>query len=74
MPKLSGAEVMMTGMGGKAHPPMAVGGVTSSVGADGSTLVLTPAKPLMAGTYRIDWHVVSSDTHRITGQQAFTVR
>ena len=74
IPKLSGATVLMTGMGGTTHAPMAVPGTASSVGADGNSLVVTSKKPLPAGTYRVDWHVVSGDTHRITGTYAFTVR
>ena len=37
-------------------------------------LVLTLAKPLMAGSYQVAWHVVSTDTHRIQGNLAFTVK
>ena len=72
MPKLSAGSLMMTGMGGKAHAPMAVSGVTST--AAGNTLVLTSAKPLMAGSYMVDWHIVSADTHRVAGNYAFTVK
>lgn len=72
MPKLSGGELMMTGMGGKAHAPLPMSGVTSV--AAGDTLVLTSAKPLMAGSYKVNWHIVSSDTHRVTGEHAFTVK
>ena len=32
------------------------------------------AKPLMAGSYQVAWHVVSTDTHRIQGNLAFTVK
>ncbi len=72
LPKLSGGTLMMTGMGGKPHAPMPVGGVTSV--AAGDTLVLTSAKPLIAGSYKVDWHIVSADTHRVTGDYAFTVK
>lgn len=71
---LSGATIAMTGMGGKAHPPMAVSGATTKVGPDGKSLIVTLAKPLIAGTYRVDWHVVASDTHRLTGAVDFTVK
>ncbi|PTQ12690.1 copper resistance protein CopC [Sphingomonas oleivorans] len=74
MPKLSGAEIVMTGMPGMAgHPPMKIAG-TAAAGPDGKTLIVTPAKPLVAGSYRIDWYVVSADTHRITGTHAFSVK
>lgn len=74
LPKLSGGELVMTGMPGMAaHGPMKVA-VTATVGSDGKTLDLVAARPLAAGSYRLDWHVVSTDTHRITGSLGFTVR
>lgn len=74
-PKLSGATVIMTGMPGMAnHPDMKMPGFTSSISADGKSIVLTGAKPLPAGTYRIDWVVVGADTHRITGKHSFSIR
>ena len=74
IPKLSGASVVMTGMAGMTHAPMAIPGTKSAVGPDGNSIMVTTAKPLPAGTYRVDWHVVSGDTHRITGTYAFTVK
>ena len=73
MPKLSGAEIVMTGMPGMPNHRMAVTGFKTSVEGD-KTLVLTLAKPLMAGSYQVAWHVVSTDTHRIQGNLAFTVK
>ncbi|PJI89631.1 copper resistance protein CopC [Sphingomonas koreensis] len=73
-PKLSGATLTMTGMPGMAnHPDMKMTGVNAAVGSDGTTIVLTSARPLPAGTYRVDWHVVGADTHRITGTHNFAV-
>lgn len=73
-PKLSGATLTMTGMPGMAnHPDMKITGVSAAIGSDGSSIVLTAAKSLPAGTYRVDWHVVGSDTHRITGTHSFTI-
>ena len=46
----------------------------AAVARDGVTLVLSTARPLAAGTYRIDWHVVSADTHRVGGGYRFRVR
>lgn len=70
----SGADLVMVGMPGmKDHPPMKVAS-NAAVAPDGRTLVITPGKPLGAGTYRVDWHVVSADTHRITGTLAFAVK
>jgi methionine-rich copper-binding protein CopC len=75
MPRLSGGSLVMTGMPGmKDHPPMKMSGVTSAVGADGKSVVLTLAKPLPRGTYRVEWFVVGGDTHRITGMHVFTVK
>ncbi len=71
IPRLSGATLAMTGMGGVSHAPMPVPSTTLTT-AD--TLVVTTEKPLIAGTYRVEWHVVSADTHRVTGDYAFTVR
>lgn len=72
--ELSGATLTMTGMPGMAdHAPMAVT-VKSSVGPDRKTLLLTPTKKLPAGNYRVDWHAVSGDTHRITGTHEFSVK
>lgn len=70
--KFSGAELVMVHPG-MAHGSMAVP-VTPSVAADGRTLVLTPKSAMMPGQYTVTWHVVSSDTHRITGSFAFMVR
>lgn len=73
MPKFSGADLMMTGHGGKMHPPMKVA-ATAGVANDGRTLVLTPKSPLSPGRYSVAWHVVSADTHRIAGNFAFAVK
>ena len=73
MPKFSGADLMMTGMAGMKHAPMKVASA-ATVAADGRTLVIAPTSPLGAGTYSVAWHVVSVDTHRITGNYAFTVK
>ncbi|WP_447726561.1 copper homeostasis periplasmic binding protein CopC [Sphingomonas koreensis] len=73
-PRLSGATLIMTGMPGMAsHPDMKMTGVNAAIGSDGTSIILTSARPLPAGTYRVDWHVVGADTHRITGTHSFTV-
>ena len=72
--RVTGGELVMTGMPGMAaHGPMKVA-VTATVGGDGKTLDLVAGRLLAAGSYRLDWHVVSTDTHRITGSLGFTVR
>ncbi len=73
MPKFSGADLVMTGHGGTEHAPMKVAAV-ATVGGDGRTLVITPKAPLAAGRYSVAWHVVSADTHRVTGNVAFAVK
>lgn len=73
MPQFSGADLMMTGMNGMKHAPVKVASA-ATVAADGRTLVIAPRSPLGAGTYSVAWHVVSADTHRITGNYAFAVK
>lgn len=74
-PRLSGATLTMTGMPGMAnHPDMPISDVSAALSSDRTALVLTSPRPLPAGTYRVNWHVVGADTHRITGTHNFTVR
>ncbi|MFO2462881.1 copper homeostasis periplasmic binding protein CopC [Pseudomonas sp. 15FMM2] len=40
---------------------------------DKKTLVVTPAAPLAAGTYKVQWHAVSVDTHKSAGSYSFKV-
>ncbi|RON82374.1 hypothetical protein BK635_12770 [Pseudomonas chlororaphis] len=42
-------------------------------GADKKTLVVTPAAPLAAGAYKVEWHAVSVDTHKSAGSYSFKV-
>ena len=42
-------------------------------GADKKTLVVTPAAPLAAGDYKVEWHAVSVDTHKSDGSYSFKV-
>jgi hypothetical protein len=53
---------------------MSVGKVTSSVAADGKTLVGKVQSPLPAGTYKLGWYVVTVDTHRVEGSYSFVVK
>lgn len=41
---------------------------------DKKQLVVPVDTPLVAGKYRVIWHAVSEDTHRVTGEYSFTVR
>lgn len=70
--QFSGAKLMMTGMQGMAHAPMAVKAAVSG-SSDPKAMLITPAAPLSAGTYKVEWRAVSSDTHPITGAVTFTV-
>ncbi|TWI50500.1 hypothetical protein IQ22_03894 [Pseudomonas duriflava] len=71
--QFSGARLMMTGMQGMSHEPMAIPAKISA-GSDPKTMLITPVKPLVPGTYRVEWRAVSSDTHPITGNYSFTVK
>ena len=74
-PAASGIEVLMTGMPGMAnHEPMKMTGVKTALAADKVTLVAKLPRPLPAGTYEANWHVVSTDTHRVAGKLNFTVK
>ena len=71
--KFSGAKLVMTEMPGMSHSAMAV--KASVAGSnDPKTMILTPASPLTAGTYKVEWRAVSSDTHPITGSVTFKVK
>ncbi|OZI60659.1 copper homeostasis periplasmic binding protein CopC [Bordetella genomosp. 11] len=72
--QFSGAKLMMTAMPGMgAHAPMAMGARVSG-SDDPKVMIITPAQPLPAGTYRVEWRAVSSDTHPVTGSFSFQVK
>jgi len=72
--KFSGARLVMTAMQGmSSHAPMPVAAKVSA-GSDPKTMVITPAKTLPAGTYKVEWRAVSSDTHPRTGNYSFSVK
>ena len=72
--QFSGADLSMTAMPGmKMKSPMKMA-LKASLAPYGKTLVLALAKPLPRGTYKLDWHVVSTDTHRVQGSYAFKVK
>lgn len=72
--QFSGIDLTMTEMPAMKMGPMKMNGVKATVAADGKTLVATLAKPLPVGTYKVDYHVVSTDTHRIQGSYTFKVQ
>lgn len=67
-PKFSGLTVTMPQM-----KNMAVA-ANVAVGKDGKTLVATPKEALPAGAYKVTWHAVTADTHRVQGAYGFTVK
>jgi len=69
----SDATLVMTDRPGKTNEPKDVQAQISA-GNDPKTMVITPASPLTAGSYRVEWRAVSSDTHPITGNLAFKVK
>jgi len=74
VPAFTGGQVAMTDMPGmRMKGPMAMT-ATSSIGPDGTTLVIALARPLPAGSYTVNWHAVASDTHRVEGSLAFRVQ
>jgi methionine-rich copper-binding protein CopC len=72
--KFSGVALLMTEMPGmKMASPMKMA-VTTKVETDGKTLSVSLARPLPTGTYRLDWHAVAADTHRVNGSYTFRVK
>ncbi|SDZ49119.1 copper homeostasis periplasmic binding protein CopC [Pseudomonas sp. NFIX28] len=70
--QFSGARLLMTGMAGMSHAPMAVKASVAG-GSDPKSMIITPAAPLAAGAYKVEWRAVSADTHPITGSLTFEV-
>ena len=70
---LSGVDLTMTGMPGMAdHAPMPIKGFKTTV--DGNTMVVTLPRALPAGSYDLNWHIVSADQHKIAGKYSFSVK
>ncbi|HKR88004.1 MAG TPA: copper homeostasis periplasmic binding protein CopC [Phenylobacterium sp.] len=67
-PKFSGLAITMPQMNNIAAPTKV------AVSKDGRSLVATPTTPLSAGVYKVSWHAVTADTHRVQGAYSFTVR
>jgi copper resistance protein C len=40
---------------------------------DGNRVLVVPLKKLSPGTYTVEWHVTSVDTHKTEGRFSFTV-
>lgn len=72
--QFSGADLVMTEMPGmRMNAPMKMP-AKATVGADGKTLVVTLPKALPTGSYKLSFHVVSTDTHRVEGSYSFKVK
>jgi methionine-rich copper-binding protein CopC len=65
-PKFSGFEI--ANAAGAAVP------VKAKVTADGMGLDGALAAPLAPGAYKVTWHAVTADAHRMNGAYTFTVR
>jgi methionine-rich copper-binding protein CopC len=67
IPKFSGAEVrdqsgrIVASASGKTDPK------------DKRQLIVPIQQPLPPGTYKVEWHAVSADTHRVQGNYSFRV-
>lgn len=70
-------ELVMIGMPGMAgmadHPPMKIA-ITSAMGKDGQSMILTPRRALVPGTYQVKWSAAGADAHRIGGEFGFMVK
>jgi methionine-rich copper-binding protein CopC len=72
---LTGGDILMAGMPGMtSRQPVHIAGVKAAVAANGKALVFTMKTPLAPGRYRVNWHAVSTDTHRVQGSLAFNVK
>ena len=63
------ATLVMTAASGPTNVASKV-----ATSTDGRTLTVSPTQPLAPGAYRVDWHVVAADTHRVTGNLTFQVK
>ena len=62
--------VKVTGPDGKA----AATGAPSLDPSDNTSLIVPVNGSLAAGKYKVDWHAVSTDTHKTQGTYSFTVK
>jgi len=68
VPKFSSADVKDQ-KGQKVQTRIAAADPT-----DKKQLVVPLSKPLAAGSYKVEWHAVAADTHRVQGSYSFTVK
>ena len=70
-----GVEAAFSGVDITTEDGRPVGPVTITVEpAVAATLIVTLPAPLAPGTYTVQWHVVSVDTHKTRGRYGFTVK
>lgn len=70
----SAASLTMTSMPGMANHGEMKMTISVAGAGDGKTMVITPARKLSAGTYRVDWRAVSSDASPAVGKITFQVQ
>lgn len=68
VPKFSGVEVK-----NKQGQKVKIGAAAVD-SVDKKQLVIPLPTPLAQGVYKVDWHAVAADTHRIHGSYSFTVK
>ena len=71
MPAFSRGGITMAAMQGMRAMKVAS---SAKLEADGKTLTIEPNARLARGRYVVDWHVVSVDTHKVSGSYAFAVK
>ncbi|MFT4190170.1 MAG: copper homeostasis periplasmic binding protein CopC [Comamonas sp.] len=65
--------VLFLGTDGQAQP-VEVPDIAVAYADDQRGVIATPAQPLQPGRYRVEWRVVSADTHPMKGQFSFVVK
>lgn len=70
MPRATGIELSMA----HGRTLMAMPALSQQVSDDGHRLVVSFAKPLPAGDYRLQWRAVGQDSHPVTGDYRFSVK
>jgi methionine-rich copper-binding protein CopC len=69
-----GLELRFSGITITGPAGLVVPGAATLDPTDNTQLVVPLTTPLAAGTYSIDWHVLSTDGHKTKGSYAFTVK
>jgi len=64
-PRLSGAEI--TDAGGRRAKG-------ARLRVEGTSAIVPLREPLPPGRYRVNWHVIGADTHRVHGTVTFEVK